>query len=170
MRSFGFIMHAPKRIWGWMMIHLLLLFFLVPNSLGLGCFDSLVFSTEMLFSFWQLSEICSFKNLLHGMYLQFVNTICQRMIWFSGEAASYLHVMRSKGNKLTLSLPPSSQILMGPSNSSGKVFCFFWTWWMLVSVKTCNYFFLYFAAQVTKRSSLKPNVSIEVLFPYSFIW
>lgn len=134
------------------------------------CTEQFCFLTEMPFSFWKLSEICSFKNLLHGMYLQFVNTVCQRMIWFSGEAARYLRVMRSKGNKLTLSLPQSRQILMGPSNSSGKVFCFFWTSWMLVSVKTCNYFFLYFAVQVTKRSSLKPNVSIEALFRYSFIW
>lgn len=101
---------------------------------------------------------------------RYVFAICKCTMskkWFSGEALSYLHVMRSQGNKLTLSLLPSSQILMGPSNSSGKVFCFFWTWRMLVSVKTCNYFFLYFAAEVTRRSSLELNVSIKAHFPYS---
>lgn len=159
MRPFEFIIQELVCIWGWIMFHLS--FF--------SCTEQFWFLTEMPFSFWEFSEICLFKNLLHGMYLQFVNTACQRMIWFSGEAARYLHVMRSKGNKLTLSLPPSSQILMGPSNSSGKVFCFFWTWWMLVPVKTCNYFFLYFLAGVTKRSSLKLNVSIEAFFCFSFI-
>lgn len=100
----------------------------VPSYfLFFACTEQFWVLAEMPFSFWELSEICSFKNLLHGMYLQFVNTVCRRMIWFSGEAARYLHVMRSKGKKLTLSLPPSRQILMGPSNSSGKLFCFFWT-------------------------------------------